>query len=142
MKCSIKKTPDRLEKYNIGSTQTIIRKQLIKESTEKLEQGDYANAIIGFCNVLDEDPDNVEAINGVGIAAYYKGDYQDAFRLFLKSVQLKPIDKDSLLNLWDAANKLKIKDQVKPVLENAVSVDPTLVEIQHCIETYNATLWN
>jgi GT2 family glycosyltransferase/Tfp pilus assembly protein PilF len=136
------KTPDRLEKYNIGSTQTIIRKQLIKESTEKLEQGDYANAIIGFCNVLDEDPDNVEAINGVGIAAYYKGDYQDAFRLFLKSVQLKPIDKDSLLNLWDAANKLKIKDQVKPVLENAVSVDPTLVEIQHCIETYNATLWN
>ncbi|MGL1933953.1 MAG: glycosyltransferase [Fibrobacterales bacterium] len=98
-----------------------------------VESEEYEAAVLLFTEVLDQEPDNIDCYNGLGIIAYYWGNYQDAFKLISRAVELKPLDQDSLLNLWDAALKIGREAEVREVLQTAVTLDPSLQQVAETI---------
>jgi tetratricopeptide (TPR) repeat protein len=57
-----------------------------------LERGDYPGAIKAFSAALDEDPDDLDALKGLGRAAYRAGDLDRAEEAFHRAASLAPED--------------------------------------------------
>jgi GT2 family glycosyltransferase/Tfp pilus assembly protein PilF len=130
--------PKRLEIYadKLRANQKV--QALVDKGNALLEQGAYNAATILFTDLLQEYPDNVEALNGVGISAFQRGDIQDAFQLFAHALKLKPNDQDSLLNLWEAAGPLGRKSDVRAILQSALDQNPALSAIAQALQTGDA----
>jgi len=126
--------PTRLQDYFNASQKEQSNKQRIAEAQSMLEKGDYNNAVLAFHDILEKDPACVEAYNGIGISAYYRGDYEDARKLFEMALKHRPLDADTLLNYWDASCKSGNEVQARQVLENALAIDPSLTGIKEVLE--------
>jgi len=88
----------------------------IEEANKLLEDGDHAGASKIYLEVNEEEP-NAQAFCGMGIISYYQGSYDDAFKLFLESIKINPVDVDTFKNFFDAAEALGKTEQAKKVLE-------------------------
>ncbi|MGL1901408.1 MAG: glycosyltransferase [Fibrobacterales bacterium] len=107
--------------------------QKVASAKKLVESQEYEAAVMLFTEVLEQEPDNIDCYNGLGIIAYYWGNYQDSFKLISRAVELKPLDQDSLLNLWDAALKIGREVEVREVLQTAVTLDPSLQQVAETI---------
>lgn len=100
--------------------------QRLAEGNSLLEQGDFNRATILFTDILQQHPENVEALNGVGICAYQRGNIDDARMLFAHALKFKPLDQDTLLNYWEACCASGKKAEALDVLRRALTLDPAL----------------
>jgi tetratricopeptide (TPR) repeat protein len=83
---------------------------IIDEAKKELESGNLYRAMELFLKANDQEGPSAEAFCGLGIISYYQKRFDDAFVLFVESLKLNPTDKDTYLNLLDAAkscNRLK-----------------------------------
>lgn len=126
--------PSRLQDYFNANQKEQSNKQRIAEAQQMLNHGDYNNAVLAFHDILEKDPACVEAFNGIGISAFYRGDYEDARKLFEMALKYKPLDADTLLNYWDASCKSGNEAQARQVLENALAIDPSLTAVKEVLE--------
>ena len=81
-------------------------------------------------DIVDKDPGNYRAFNSLGIISWMQGAWEDAYSMFKKSILLRPDYSDALINLFDAALKLRRVKDVVPDFATAVSINPELSEIQ------------
>jgi tetratricopeptide (TPR) repeat protein len=107
----------------------------VQRGYELLDQGEIDKAILLFGEVLDQHPRHIDALNGMGIGAFHRGNVEDAYAIFKQAVEFYPLDNDSLKNLWDAAQQVGQNAQALIYLENAVAVDSNLAEIRQIIES-------
>jgi len=116
------------------SAKSIADKDAFTVENEKAEQYidkcDFANAAKLLVPIVEKDPQNWRAFNNMGIISWMRQAWSDAYTMFKKSVELKPDYADALVNLFDAALKLRRIEDALPLFEKALKVNPDLEEIQ------------
>lgn len=103
------------------------------EENEKAEtaltEGNLTEAAGILVAIVAQDPENFRAYNNMGIISWSQKSWNDAYVMFMKSVTLKPDYADALVNLFDAALKLKKIDEVAPYFDLACICNKNLEEI-------------
>ncbi len=125
--------PSRLNVYFEEETSDAVS-QKVGKAKALVESQEYEAAVLIFTEVLNQEPDNVDCYNGLGIIAFYWRNYQDAFKLISRAVELKPLDQDSLLNLWDVAQKIDREAEVREVLQTAITLDPSMLQVAEVLQ--------
>ena len=74
--------------------------------------------------VVEKDPENSRAFNNMGIICWTQKKWDDAYSMFLKSVSLRPDYCDALVNLFDAALKLRRINETASYFEKACLLNP------------------
>lgn len=106
------------------------------EFAEKLiGSGDFQQAAEVLVDIVQKDPANARAYNAMGVLSWAREKWQDAYVLFLKAASLGALDADALVNLFDAALKLKKAQEVLPYLEKALAADPSLDEVRTILDS-------
>jgi tetratricopeptide (TPR) repeat protein len=100
-----------------------------------LTNGNQAEAAKILLSIIDQDPQNSRAYNNLGILSWTRENWQDAFVMFKKAVSLKPDYEDALINLFDAALKLKRIHEVQTLFDTAVEINPELEDIKSIRDT-------
>jgi tetratricopeptide (TPR) repeat protein len=75
----------------------------VEEAAKLLQDGKLNEAMAQFIAINDSEGPSAEVFSGLGVIAFYKKEYTDAFSLFLESIKLNPLNTDTYLNLLDAA---------------------------------------
>ncbi|KMQ50475.1 TPR Domain containing protein [Chitinispirillum alkaliphilum] len=105
------------------------------KAEEAIASGNLADAAAILISLVEKDPENWRAFNSMGIIAWLQKSWQDAYTMFLRSVNLNPFYTDALINLFDAALKLKKVDQVTPFLQNAAQASNASKEVKIILES-------
>jgi tetratricopeptide (TPR) repeat protein len=114
------------------SKDTVPREQFKEENTraeEAISSGDFPEAARLLVDIIEKDPANCRAFNNMGILCWAQKNWNDAYAMFMKSATLRPQYSDALVNLFDAAIKLKKINHILPFLDKACESDPSLEEI-------------
>jgi GT2 family glycosyltransferase/tetratricopeptide (TPR) repeat protein len=125
--------PERLEQYFENKQQQESVQAKVQKAQHLLESQDYNGAIILFTEVLEEQPDNLECYNGLGIISFYRREYDDAYKLLMHALKINPLDNDTLLNYWDVAKEYGKEEEARMILENAVAMDPSLSQVREAL---------
>lgn len=102
--------------------------QLFAEENSKAEafitNSNLPEAAKILVDIIELDPENYRAYCNIGIIAWMRKAWEDAYSMFLKSVSLKPDYTDGLINLFDATLKLHRVHDMAPLLEKALTINP------------------
>jgi tetratricopeptide (TPR) repeat protein len=101
---------------------------------ELITAGKHAEAAGILVSIIQQDERNWRAYNNIGILSWVRQSWEDAYAMFKKSVSIKPAYCDALVNLFDAALKLKKIEEIRPIFEIAVQTDPFLEDIRTILE--------
>ncbi|HSQ41738.1 MAG TPA: glycosyltransferase, partial [Fibrobacteraceae bacterium] len=126
-------TPERLQIYFQKDAERAHLQEQIAVGQRLLDEGKLDSAVILFTDLLEDFPENIECLNAIGIAAFYRKQYEDAWKIFHHTLQLSPLDQDTLVNFWDACLKTGRQNAGQAVLQNALSVDPNLQAVAHIL---------
>lgn len=96
---------------------------------EEITSGRLPEAAKILVQIVEKDPENWRAFNNMGILSWAQQAWVDAYTMFKKSVSLRPDYADALINLFDAALKLKKIEETLPYFELACSINPDMEEI-------------
>jgi tetratricopeptide (TPR) repeat protein len=108
------------------SKDTVPQEQFKEENVraeEAITSRDFPEAARLLVDVVEKDPDNWRAFNNMGILCWAQKNWNDAYAMFLKAIMLHPGYADALVNLFDAALKLKKINDILPYLEKACELD-------------------
>jgi tetratricopeptide (TPR) repeat protein len=96
---------------------------------EAISSRNFPEAARLLVDLVEKDPANWRAFNNMGILCWAQKNWNDAYAMFLKSASLRPQYADAIVNLFDAALKLKKIGAILPILEKACEYEPGLEEI-------------
>jgi tetratricopeptide (TPR) repeat protein len=94
-----------------------------------IAEGKLIEAARVLVGIAEKDSSNYRAYNNMGIIAWIQQAWNDAYDMFKKSVSIRPDYPDALMNLFDAALKLRKVETVLPDFEKALAADPGLEEV-------------
>ncbi len=100
------------------------------QAEEAIRANNLAEAARILVMIIDKDPSNYRAYNNIGIISWMRKAWEDAYSMFKKSVTLKPGHADALVNLFDAALKLRRVADTLPFFDRALAANPKLDEIR------------
>ncbi len=110
------------------------RDELFTEENSRAEEfiaaGDLPAAAKLLVDIIELDPNNYRTYNNFGIIAWMRKAWEDAYGMFKKALEIKPDYVDGLMNLFDAALKLRRVADVRPVFERAQAQRPHDEEIK------------
>ncbi len=101
-----------------------------QQAEEAISSGKLQEAARILVSIVEKDPQNWRAFNNMGVLSWTRNFWQDAYTMFEKSVSINPVYIDALLNLFDASLKLRKVQQILPILENALQINPDLDEVK------------
>jgi len=101
-----------------------------QRAEELIAAQDLAGAARVLVGIIERDGGDYRAYNNMGIIAWMQDAWEDAYTMFKQSVGIKPDYADALINLFDAALKLKRIPQVKPLFEKAAALVKDSDELQ------------
>jgi hypothetical protein len=105
------------------------------DTAERLiSAGNHPEAAGILVSIIQKDERNWRAYNNVGILSWVRENWVDAYTMFKKAVLIKPDYADALVNLFDAALKLKKINEIRPIFEIALQANPALEEVAVILE--------
>lgn len=111
----------------------IVRQERFKEENIQAEEaitaGKPSEAAAILVNIVENDPENWRAFNNMGILSWSQQAWNDAYTMFRKSVELRPDYTDALVNLFDAALKLRKISDIQHFFDDASEALPENEEI-------------
>ncbi len=111
---------------NLDFGKIISARELNIQGEKMINEGLFDKAESQFKEILKHDSSNFVAINNLGLVYWYRNDVASAYSLFLKALEICPVYEDGLVNIFDAALKLKKVPEIKPILEKAIDKNPLL----------------
>lgn len=105
------------------------------KAEEAITNGNLVEAAKILVSIIDKDPLNARAFNNIGIISWTKKDWFDAFAMFKKAVTIRADYVDALINLFDASLKLRKVNEILPLLEKSLEINPTLDDIRTIFES-------
>ena len=106
-----------------------------QRAEELIAAQDLAGAARVLVGIIEHDSGDFRAYNNMGIIAWMQDAWEDAYTMFKKSVTIKPDYADALINLFDAALKLKRIPQVKSLFEKAAALLKDSDELQLIVKS-------
>lgn len=103
----------------------------IKEGESYFQEADYDNARQAFEKVLQIDPENVEALNNLGVVAKSMNDKAGAVEYLSKALEIDPYYKEAVLNFAQLLKDLNLLQEAIPYLEEAIKRYPDDVEFKN-----------
>lgn len=100
-----------------------------KQAEELIDAGDLPGAARILVSVVEKDPSNSRAYNNMGIISWMQDAYPDAYTMFRKALELNPGYSDAVVNLFDAALKMRKAQETLPLFERAVEANPEAEEV-------------
>lgn len=100
------------------------------QAEDALTNGNAAEAAKILVSITEKDPENWRAFNNLGILSWSRKSWLDAFVMFKTSVLLNPDYEDALINLFDAALKLKKVHEIQPLFDIALKMNPDLTDVK------------
>lgn len=108
--------------------------ELFTEENGKAEAliagGNLPEAAKILVDIIELDPENYRAYSNIGIIAWMRKAWEDAYSMFIKAVSIRPDYTDGLINLFDATLKLHRVREMVPLLEKALSINPHNEELK------------
>lgn len=89
-----------------------------------IDAQDLGGAAAILVSIVQQDPTNWRAYNNMGLLSWFQKAWEDAYSMFEHSVKLRPDYTDALINLFDAALKLKRVERIAGAFERAVELLP------------------
>lgn len=100
-----------------------------------IQAGDHTAAARILVSVVEKDPQNWRAFNNMGIISWERSAWEDAYTTFSRACEIKPGYSDALVNLFDAALKLRRVKESLPHFKKALELDPGNEEIAIIVES-------
>ncbi len=95
----------------------------LKEGETLFAEGKIEEAEKCFLSLLEENPENEEALNNLGVLHYTRGNVQEAEGYFLKALSAKENYPDALLNLANLYQDTKRWEEAALQLEKSIAID-------------------
>ena len=110
------------------------------EGSQFLEQGNFKEAQKSYKQVLEQEPENLEAIYGLGIISQYEEKFEDAKSHFEHALDSYG-ENGAILNSYGVVTaNLGDNESAKESFRKAVQIDPTFLDAQkNLAEIYIAT---
>ena len=105
-----------------------------RRAEDFIEAGDLPSAARILVGIVEKDLQNWRAFNNMGIISWDRSAWADAYTSFKHACELKPDYTDALINLFDAALKLRLINDALPLFKKALDTDPKNEEIKAIIE--------
>lgn len=116
----------------------ILEAHLVDENikAEKLiEQDDLPGAARILVDIVEKDINNFRAFNNIGLISWKQEEWEAAYDSFLQAVKINPTYNDAVMNLYDAALKLKRAHLILPLLKEGLSQKPDDEELAVLVES-------
>ena len=95
----------------------------LKQGETLFAEGKIEEAEKCFLDFLDQNPEDAEALNNLGVLHYARGNVQEAEGYFLKAIEAKEDYPDALLNLADLYQNAKRWKEAALQLEKSIAID-------------------
>jgi len=105
-------------------TQNVSLEALLQQGHEQLEQGQYEAAIPTFQQAAKPEPQNLQALCGLGLAFYRLEQYQESVEHLNQALQIKPDYILALALRGLAYQKLELNEQATADFEQAIQIEP------------------
>jgi tetratricopeptide (TPR) repeat protein len=102
---------------------------LVKEANQLLQEEKFQEAFIRFSTVVQRDPNNAIALQGMGLSLWTGGRTQEAVPYFTRAAELKPDLVASQFYLGEAALTFGLVQEAITRLEKASLLDPQSAKI-------------
>ncbi len=112
--------------------------QFSKENNQAeqfIQAGDLPSAAKLLVAIVEKDPKNWRAFNNMGIISWEKSAWEDAFTTFKHACEIKPDYSDALINLFDAALKMRRIEEALPIFKKSLEHDPINEEMKTIVES-------
>ena len=107
----------------------------------KLNEGEtlFADGMIDeaekcFLSLVENDSDCKEAYNNLGVIAFQKDDKAKAIDYFTRSLEIDPLDRDTIVNYTNLLRSLDQLPIVIPLLEKIVELNPEDKETKQLLD--------
>ena len=97
--------------------------QILKQGEGYFTAGNLEAAKGCFQQILETDPNHIEALNNLGVLHYARGNVQEAEGYFLKAIEAKEDYPDALLNLADLYQGTKSWQKAASRLEKFIAIE-------------------
>ncbi len=101
-----------------------------RKAEEHISSGDLPAAARILVSVVERDQTNARAFNNMGIISWMQKAWHDAYFSFKRAAELHPDYSDALINLFDAALKLRKIDEIAPMFRKAAELAPENEEVK------------
>ena len=124
----------------MGSNQSQPDTVKLLEGSQFLQQGNFKAAQESYKQTLEREPENLEAIYGLGIICQYEEKYEDAKNDFERALSFCG-ENGAILNSYGVVTAHLGEDEsARDSFEKAVQIDPKLLDAQkNLAEIYLAT---
>ncbi len=95
--------------------------------------GNYSKALLSYQDAVSIDPENADALTGLGRARHRLGDYAGAEKTLLAALALRPEHRWALETLGTVLVESSRSEEAIPLLEKAVALDPTDAGSRHSL---------
>ncbi len=109
---------------NISETSKDLFAEENLRAEELIAARDLPGAAKQLVEIVELDPVNYRSYNNLGIIAWMRKSWEDAFGMFKKAIEIKPDYSDGLINLFDVALKLHRVADIEPIFKKARSLRP------------------
>lgn len=92
-----------------------------------------------FYEILKEEPENLDALNYLGIIAYQEGSLEDSTRFFKKALSIDPYYKSTVLNICEVYRNINNLSSVRPYLKKIIEKYPDDEKLQKLLEDADNT---
>ncbi|MGD9496351.1 MAG: tetratricopeptide repeat protein [Armatimonadota bacterium] len=96
---------------------------VLKQAHECRINGEYAEAIELYNRVVTEQPENSEALWGLGLSLMNIGEFDEALELIVRASEIEPSNQLYLLDAGKHYTMLGMYEEAKPFFERVVALD-------------------
>lgn len=112
----------------------------LKEAAEKAQAKDFEGALKIYDSILEDNHDNIDALNGKARVLSWMGKYMDARDIYNEALLKAPENIEALIGLGDTYAWQKDYDKAIEILDRALKKNPNEKEILIRLARYN--LWS
>ncbi|MFV1976119.1 MAG: tetratricopeptide repeat protein [Candidatus Scalindua sp.] len=106
----------------------------LNEGETLFADGKFDEAENCFLSLVENDSDCKEAYNNLGVIAFQKDDKVKAIDYFTRSLEIDPLNRDTIVNYTNLLRSLDQLPIVIPLLEKVAELDPEDKEIKQLLD--------
>ncbi len=108
---------------------------IIKRSMELYKKNEHNKALGEFTKVIEIDPNNIVAYNGIGVINWDLGNIKKSLECFTKALEINPLDQNSVLNIINIFKAIGKVDDAKDICSSYLKVKQDDVEVKEVYAT-------